>query len=56
MKTKKFQKKLTFNKQTVADLNIDEMADIHGGYKYPPEEEPSIPPNPTVTGVPCKAC
>jgi hypothetical protein len=37
MKSKKFQKKLTFNKQTVADLNVDEMAGIHGGGDAPRE-------------------
>lgn len=31
MKSKNFKKKLTLNKETVADLNIDEMAGIHGG-------------------------
>jgi hypothetical protein len=35
MKSKNFKKKLTLNKKTVADLNIDEMADIHGGGDAP---------------------
>jgi len=35
MKTKKFSKKLTLNKKTVADLNSKEMKDAHGGFADP---------------------
>jgi len=31
MKTKKFSKKLTLNKKTIADLNNGEMKNVHGG-------------------------
>jgi natural product precursor len=33
MKTKNFRKKLTFNKQTIADLSGNEMRNVYGGYK-----------------------
>ncbi len=31
MKTKKFSKKLSLNKKTIADLNSNEMKEVHGG-------------------------
>jgi hypothetical protein len=31
MKAKKFNKKLSFNKQTVSNLNFNQMSDIYGG-------------------------
>ncbi|NIM15203.1 MAG: hypothetical protein GTO45_24830 [Candidatus Aminicenantes bacterium] len=31
MKQMKFRKKLRFNKETIADLNIKEMSEAHGG-------------------------
>jgi hypothetical protein len=32
MKTKKFEKRLALNKETIADLKSDEMKKIQGGY------------------------
>ncbi|MCP5048950.1 MAG: hypothetical protein GY940_17400 [bacterium] len=31
MKTKKIQKKMSLNKLTIAELNVDEMSKQHGG-------------------------
>ncbi len=31
MKTKRFEKKLLFNKETIADLNNGQLADVKGG-------------------------
>ena len=31
MKVKKFENKLTLNKETIADLNKREMSSVHGG-------------------------
>jgi hypothetical protein len=48
MKTKKFQKKLTLNKKTVANLGIGELSDVKGGMQIGP-----IPnSNPTL----CPSC
>jgi natural product precursor len=33
MKTKKFEKKLSLNKKTIADLDSKEMGAVKGGYK-----------------------
>jgi len=53
MKTKRFSKKLTLNKKTVADLKSNEMKEVHGGIII---TIPFPPPNPSATGNPCKAC
>jgi hypothetical protein len=37
MKSKAFGKKLTLNKKTVADLNIDKMMNVQGGRAYIPQ-------------------
>ncbi len=34
MKTRKFDKKLALNKETVANLNKDEMKNAHGGKPF----------------------
>jgi len=52
MKTKKFSKKLTLNKKTIADLNNGEMKVVRGGINEPPRRvtetcqtcDNSIPP------------
>jgi glycerate-2-kinase len=41
MKTKKFEKKLTFNKKTIADLNIVQLSDVKGG-KLIPATNPTL--------------
>ena len=38
MKTKKFEKKLSLNKKTVANLSNKEMFGVHGGELPPPSE------------------
>jgi hypothetical protein len=35
MKSKTFSKRLTINKKTIVDLNVDKMKDVHGGIKNP---------------------
>jgi natural product precursor len=35
MKTKSFEKKLTLNKKTIADLSNGEMKDVYGGIPKP---------------------
>ena len=64
MKSKNFKKKLTLNKKTIADLKIDQMKGIHGGFEKGHLEAPAIPAppvtddcyDPTITGYPCMAC
>jgi hypothetical protein len=39
MKSKNFSKKLTLNKNTIADLNMDKMRGVYGGKDAPPIRE-----------------
>ena len=58
MKTKKFSKKLSLNKETIADLKSNDMKFVHGGNMLPITFSGSSCPvhNCTATGVPCNAC
>jgi hypothetical protein len=38
MKTKKFEKKLSLNKETIADLHIKQMGTVKAGKDEPPSE------------------
>ena len=55
MKTKKFEKKLFFNKKTIADLNNGELKNVHAGeqslaYQKVDTEVVGCP-----TAIPCTA-
>jgi len=58
MKTKKFSKKLSLNKETIADLKSNDMKFVHGGNMQPETRYGTSCPvqNCTATGVPCNAC
>jgi len=49
MKKVKFSKKLQFNKETIANLNTDQMNMIQGGYSSTECYTPKYACNPTIT-------
>ncbi len=50
MKKKTFDKKLTLNKETVSDLNKEEMSGLKGGLRQIPSEDQSCSP---LSSCPC---
>ncbi len=52
MKKKTFNKKLKLNKETISNLNKDELSKIKGGYPAPSR----LCPINTRSGYPCYAC
>ena len=54
MKTKNFNKKLTLNKTTVADLKQTEMNAVNGGADTTCSGRPECPPDPS--WVSCEWC